>query len=247
MKNPINNLPQSFSGTWINISLLALSILFMAGGAVNNGFTWFLLAIPFVILFFIQLRYFSKIQVAGILIVVIVILIPLGWNHPENRLLYPYLGAVAEFQQGWGYEQFSDSKYFSLVSPESVPFSRKFAASQPEFFTLKLVMLDGPVVMTMVRVGASHPDFSTVLRPIFKDSKGDLFSVNSDRLLEGIENGTVISDDLQNVKSLPTGGLNQGEFKILQSRWSWLLGNLMYGPLFPFIIISLVTGFISNL
>ncbi len=234
MQDLLDRFPFFFEGTWVNILLLSISIVFMAGGAVNNGFSGFFFAIPFMILFLFQLRHFTLIQVMGILCLVLVLLIPLRWNQPENKLLYPYLGSVVEFQKEWGYEHYEDSHYTSLVPP-------KYAATsfddEGRLLDIPTATRDTPTTMRMVRMEVSTADFGMQLKPIFEDSQGQRFSVYSRELFEGIDEGNVVSNDLKKVNRKPVllGGFTENSDP-LQSRWSQYLGNLMYWPMAPVII-----------
>lgn len=220
---PLNNL---ISGSPARILILVTCIIFMASGAVNNGFSWFYPAAPFAIVFVFQLRNFSKIHASLFVILAIIICLPLAWNHPKNSLLYPSLNAKAVFQTGWGYHQLSDTKHYSLVPPKFVASSRQHETIQPEFYVKSLVLFENPKQMHLAEMKESHPDFGTSLWAVFEDAEGNLYSVSENNLIEDIREGTIISKDLQTVKNL-------------QSRWTWYLGNLMYWPIFPLLIPSI--------
>lgn len=227
MKRIISFLKKTFSCSSKNIFILIISIVFISGGAVNNGFSWFVPAIPFAVIFVLQLRYFSKKQTIWIVISMIVVCMPLAWNHSKNNILYPYLNTEVRFNSGWGYHQFYDSKYYSLVSPENISSSRKHEVLQPKFYSQTLVLLEDSIPMHMSKMSVSHADFGTSLIPVFEDANENLFSIYAVNLIDGIQKGTIESNDLQAVENL-------------QSLLTRCLGNLMYWPLIPIIILSFV-------
>ncbi|MBX7158642.1 MAG: hypothetical protein K1X66_09690, partial [Verrucomicrobiae bacterium] len=83
-------------------SLLIISILFIASGAINNGMNWFLPALPFFVIFTFQLRKLTEKEAFVVRWFVLIICIIFGWNHPKNKLLYPCVGAEIIILQEFG-------------------------------------------------------------------------------------------------------------------------------------------------
>ena len=108
-----------------------------------------------------------------------------------------------------------------LFSPERISSSREHDKSPPEFY-----IFEEAIQMHMVKMSVSHAELGTELKPIFFFFYRNLFSIFADNLIEAIKKGTIKSNDLQGVEDL-------------QSLWTRCLGNLMYWPLIPMIILSL--------
>ncbi|EGA71374.1 hypothetical protein VISI1226_14571, partial [Vibrio sinaloensis DSM 21326] len=70
---------------------LAVSALFIGAGAVNQGVSGFLLALPFVAGFILTLKAFPLKGKVGYIAVVTILSIPLAWSHEENKIIYPWL------------------------------------------------------------------------------------------------------------------------------------------------------------
>ena len=206
-------------GHWL---LIGVSILFILGGSVNNGWTGFFWAIPFCVLLIFQLLKISRL-IAVIVTAVVAAVSIFVWEHPENKLIYPFLGSEVSFLPGWVDMQFSDSADRSLSPPEDAKFQLKHEKVQPEFYARPSRVIENIVPMKLVSVKVTHADLGTQLLPIMEDIDGNRYSLADDELLEGIKNGTANSSDLQNIKSL-------------QSSWSVWLGNLMFWPATPVII-----------
>lgn len=83
---------------WINIVISIVGILF---GALNNGFTKFYFALPFLILFIVQIKYVNKAFASILLVIVVAFGVYIGWDLPHSKLLYPVLNEDVIFSGDW--------------------------------------------------------------------------------------------------------------------------------------------------
>jgi hypothetical protein len=211
--------------------IIVISMIFIAGGAVNNGSTWFLMAIPFAVVFAFAIRPFSQTQKHLLVACLIALCLPLAWKHSENKLLYPYLGSRVEFLPGWGYEKYGSEEYFSLVDPESVSFRMEYPKQYEDknWSDLKLVSSESSH-MRMVVMEVSHADLGIHLQPVFEDERGMRYTLGAHELSKELKLGTVKSEDLKDTTRL-------------QSEWSFWLGRLMWYPSLPFMALKHITDF----
>jgi hypothetical protein len=207
-----------------NILFLAVSLLFIFSGAVNLGFSGFFFAIPFLTLFFKLIKNYRKKYKYSLITITAIICVFFIWNKPNNKIIFPYIGAKAELVSGWAYVKTSDSNYFYLITPESIDrWKNESDNSKP----LELVVLDKNLRLTMDRVEpeTEYPTFVLNFKVLFTDSNGVNYYIYSEELLKGIALGDIKSDELMRVESF-------------QSIWTNYLGNLMYWPMLPMMIFN---------
>ena len=211
-----------------NILTIIVSIIFIAGGSINRGFSGFFWAIPFVVIFYKKLKHYTKYQQIILVAILLFVCVPLGWNKTNNTMLYPYIGSQAVFVAGWGYVQYSDSKYYSLLSPERAK-NFEIGKYDQDFYSKPLATIDSALTMKMVEMDYSFADFGHQLIPVFVDSDGNKYKIYSRNFIEEIERGTIRSDDLEGVENF-------------QSQWTEFLQNLMYWPMLPIILKGYIDG-----
>jgi len=197
---------------------ISICALFIVGGAVNNGMTGSLMAVPFFIVFFLKLKSYDTRKRVFWLLLLILICAPLEWNKPKNTILYPYLNTEAEIKSGWGYEKHSD--YYTLISPEAIEFKIKSKKIPPFIHSRNIVVFDKDIRVKMDRMHVSHSEFSTHLLPVYLADDGTEYLIFTDDLFKGVSTGTIKSSALVGVDNL-------------QSSWTISLGNLMSWPMAP--------------
>lgn len=185
--------------------LVFLSMLFLAGGAANNGFMWFFPATPFLLLFVLGLHKLSFQESCLVTLLLSVICIVLGWNHPENKLIYPYLGAEITFTK-----ESHVNVALAKINDNEID------------YPLELKLEELPKTMKLVKVVTNRQGFTTELQAILEDENKNRNLMDEDWLLQSLAEGRIVSSNLHEVKNL-------------QSRWSKNLGNLMYWPCIIFI------------
>ena len=195
----------------------------MIGGATNNGFSSFVLVIPFIVIFFVKIKPLCHLYQILLLLFLTIVCSCLAWDKPKNILLYPYLNTEIEVMTGWAYIKTSDAMDYQLIAPSSINFWRDNIRHEENYFDDELVILKKTIHLTMERVEALHVGFSTQLKPVFLDVKGNQFTLFSEDLYEGIRLGTIKSSALENVNSL-------------QSKGTKYFGDLMFWPLLPLFI-----------
>ncbi|AGH81168.1 hypothetical protein PCNPT3_06130 [Psychromonas sp. CNPT3] len=202
-----------------NILLVLISMIFIVGGACNNGFSSCFLAIPFLILYFIKIHRCPSLPKMLINLFLTLICTLVFWNKPTNLLFYPHLNKEFEINKGWTYLKSADSSVYQLIAPSNVEILRK------NFEKSKLALLTKNTHMTMLRIEVTHPDFSTVLNPVFIDKEGQEYRIFGDDLRNAILIGSIKPPHLNKPFSL-------------QSSWTVALGNLMYWPISPWLLLE---------
>lgn len=207
----------------ITIMLLIVCAIFILGGAVNNGFSWFVMAIPFVVVYVKLLKGFNQPQKACLIALLLLFCSPIFIDKSHSTLFYPCLGSKVTLAKGWGYVQFVGSKHYSLIKPDAL---RDYANVKVGEMLLKpLKVFSSPVEMTMSEMGVSFADFGTTLEPVFMDKTGNSYSINSYSFNNEIRRGSIKTDDLSDTEEL-------------QSYWTERLGLLMTWPVWPVILLS---------
>ncbi|MEZ9369131.1 hypothetical protein AB4140_09955 [Shewanella sp. 10N.286.51.B2] len=205
-----------------DIVFLTVSLLFIFAGAVNLGFTGFLWATPFMVLFFIIIRDYHKRLKYSLIIIVSMVFAFFMWDKPTNKLIFPYLGAKVELVSGWGYQGAAYSNQFYLIKPDNIENWRQRSHTNDPF---EVVLFDENVTLTMDRVEISHPSFGLSLGVIFTDANGNEFYISPDSLINSVAIGDILSEQLTGVEST-------------QSAWSNNIGLLMAWPMLPVILFS---------
>ncbi|UFN68424.1 hypothetical protein LN249_08730 [Vibrio alginolyticus] len=202
---------------------LAICALFIGAGAVNQGVSGFLLALPFVGGFVFTLRAFSLKKKVGYIAVVAIFSIPLLWNHEENQIIYPWLGTNFVAKCGWEAVKFEQDyigyDYYTLV-PQGEDIEEQYVISRHS------ITCDS--VWRLTRVFVRHPDLGTLYYPVF--------SINGyEATMSGYQLNEAFSSRL--LKHSQIGSSSE-----LQSSWtdSWSL--LMLWPALP---VYVFTGVMS--
>lgn len=195
---------------WI---LYLIGILFILGGAVNNGFSRFFMAIPFMILVSLiskiwlkndKLFYFS--------ISLIILSIATNLTQTKNHFLYPILsdGYIEILKDGYHIE-FSDGSG-SFITEEEKNNEHQIL---PENIIYTRLSKGDKFKVTGIKI--THPEFGTNINlttNIGRFSTYDYQPINAEQSL--------------NIK------IN----KEIQTEWSSKLGLLMLWPLFPVMLLS---------
>jgi len=197
--------------------LLILAILMILAGAVNNGFTWFILAIPYLIVFLYLIKKFYKKQALKIIAAVSFAAIPLSYDHPHNVLLYPYIGAEIQLANGLGYIKYesSDTRYLKDFNGQ--------LEKEPSRYIAEQALFSHPLKLTLSRVHADHPDMGLMIYPVFTSQTGESFQIEEGDLFRLIDKGRIVSQDLTGVSNI-------------QSRWSYWLSSFLVWPIIPMMV-----------
>ncbi|MCG9753124.1 hypothetical protein L1D54_22035 [Vibrio brasiliensis] len=146
----------------ISYLTLAVCALFIGAGAVNQGVSGFLLALPFVAGFIFALKAFSFKSKVVYIAVVTIFSISLAWNHEENKIIYPWLGTDFVAKCGWEAVKFEQAytgyDYYTLV-PQGAEIEEQYVVSRHS------IACDS--VWKLTRVFARHPDLGTLYYPVF--------------------------------------------------------------------------------
>lgn len=206
------------------IFFIAMSIIFVLGGAVNIGATGLVFALPFVVYLFYKLNYYGASVKKTTLITLSIVCTFFLWDKPKNPLIFPYLGAEIKIPAGWAYMKTSENTSLTLVPPERINYWKKNMESDPGYI-LWLKVSNKSTIATMSSVEITYVMNLTRLHVVFKDASGKLFNITPKELIKAVAISTIKSKDLQGVESL-------------QSPWSQYLGNLMFWPSLPFFLFS---------
>ncbi|WP_235956109.1 hypothetical protein [Grimontia sedimenti] len=203
---------------------LAVCITFILGGAVNQGFSWFFLAIPFAIAFLFLLKHFSlKLKIA-LPIFVAVLVYPLTWQHEKNKIIYPYLGDQFTASCGWQAVQYS--RDFTGYSYETlVPKGGKIY----DYYVISKRPVPCGSDWTLTRVFVKHPDLSTLYYPVFSIG-GSEMAMSGYELNEAFASKKLKHDQIDTSYEL-------------QSEWTKSLSNLMMWPVAPIMILNQLRAF----
>lgn len=207
------------------ISYLALIVcaLFIGAGAVNQGFSGFLLALPFVAGFIFTLKAFSLKRKVGYIAVVAIFSVPLAWNHEENKIIYPWLGTDFVAKCGWQAVEFEQGytghAYYTLI-PQGTDINEQYVVSR------QTIPCDS--VWKLTRVFVHHPDLGTLYYPVF--------SIDG---FEATMSGYQLNDAFSS-KLLEHSQI--GSSYELQSSWTNSLSLLMMWPPLPVFVYTGVMG-----
>ncbi|WP_010448466.1 hypothetical protein [Vibrio rotiferianus] len=146
----------------ISYLTLAVSALFIGAGAVNQGVSSFLLALPFVAGFILTLKAFPLKGKVGYVAVVTILSIPLVWNHEENKIIYPWLGTDFVAKCGWEAVKFEQG-YTGYDYPTLIP----LGADIEEQYVVSRHSVTCGSVWKLTRVFVRHPDLGTLYYPVF--------------------------------------------------------------------------------
>lgn len=203
----------------ISFFMLATCAVFIVAGAVNQGFSGFTLALPFVAVFLYLLKHFSlKARVITLCGIVLMVL-PFAWQHEENTIIYPWNGD--EFTASCGWEAITYGKEFTGYQYATLVFE---GAEVDEKHLLSRRAISCEATWTLKRVMVRHPDLTTQYYPVFA--------------INGIE-ATMSGREL-NI-AFQAGRLTHAYIRHsyeLQSEWTQNLSQLMMWPSVP---ISLLT------
>lgn len=172
---------------WILQIILSLFVL---GGAVNDGFSYFIFAIPFAIPFFIiAYRSKSKIHLFYSAFILIISLIFI-FTRTHNPLLYPSIGENITFNQPIPVTKFTNKNgIFSY--DEEVPLFTKNPIDK-KYIENEISLPKGEYRITSIRI--DHPDFGSKYQYFLSNSKtGERFQVGSVVIMQ--KNGWIFNDE----------------------------------------------------
>ena len=206
---------------WAKLVLLIICCFFILSGAVNNGFSRWAPAIPFLFLAIWSARDLSqktKALIAGVMMLLCWII----WPSEDNSLIYPHVGEPVYLQGNFVSIKYSMEPHNYIYSPDqTLPAehveSRTFFGEGPDEISQQLV-LSG--------VKTSHPDFSLKLHAVLTDNKGNDYLLREEKLKDGIKDGIIVI----------SGQSSLNHFDSLQTRWSYWLGMGMAWPV-PIILL----------
>lgn len=205
---------------WLRSASIVISLVMVAGGSVNNGFTQFFFAIPFLLYYVIQGSKYGLRARACLSVALLIVSVPLFIDASKSRLFYPHIGAELSVLPGaivTGYPEGPSIGPQSLIEIGSTGLHN--FSSVELMTTLKL---------KVVGVKISHPDFAKSIDLVVMNDDGTQYIFYSGYLYDGIKNGWVLSDDIL---------LNDK----LQRTWTICLGSLMLWPLAILIPVTLIS------
>ena len=145
---------------WAKLFLLIICCLFILSGAVNNGFSRWVPAIPFLFLAIWSARDFSqksRVVIAGVMMLLSWII----WPAEDNSLIYPYVGEPVYLKGNFISVRYSEEPYnyiYNLDNShtlESVESQTRFGGGPDEV----------PQQLVLSGIKTSHPDFSLKPNP----------------------------------------------------------------------------------
>ncbi|GAL13607.1 hypothetical protein JCM19233_4612 [Vibrio astriarenae] len=159
----------------------------------------------------------------GYIAAVAIFLVPLAWNHEENKIIYPWLGTDFVAKCGWQAVEFEKGytgyAYYTLV-PQGTDINEQYVVSR------QTISCDS--VWKLTRVFVHHPDLGTLYYPVF--------SVDG---FEATMSGYQLNDAFSS-KLLEHSQI--GSSYELQSSWTNSLSLLMMWPTLP---VFVYTGVMS--
>ncbi|CAV18409.1 Conserved hypothetical protein; putative exported protein [Vibrio atlanticus] len=199
--------------------VLIICVLFIASGAVNQGFSGFFMSLPFMITLIYTLKGCSfKVKVSSIVVVAILIT-PLVWKHEENKIIYPWIGDEFVADCGWKavkYEQSYTGYNYETLIPKGAKVDEQYVISQ------RLISCDAS--WKLIRVFVHHPDLGTLYYPVFSIT-------NVEATMSGYE-----LNDAFEAKTLNHSQINYSYE--LQSEWTNNLSSLMMWPTIPILLLN---------
>lgn len=219
--------------------LIALSILFSIGGAFNVGFTGFWMAVPFMLLLgFLTFKKSRIVFVYSLGFILLCVIINL--TIYKNPLVFPVL------KKGTKIEVVNESLY------------RKSSDESGSFIKADDIYINEPTQLQKEALNNFLNNYSSSSLEISdsaistKNNIAIIFKFRKEQKIDikGVYNYGAIDSSNANYLITKFGNIGedavrQGNIRVLpntpiQSNWSKYLGNLMYWPVFPII---LLTGF----
>ncbi len=192
----------------------------MVAGAVNTGVSGFVFAVPFAIAYLFLIRKLGKKKIIQFVLPLFLVLVVLNWNHPTNRIIFPYIGDEFKADCGWEFikhdEEYQGYDFYILersekeLSPEHIIFRQK-------------IDCESQWVLNSVEI--SHQDLGTSFSPVFSinGTKGIIPNYKLD--------GALKDNYLQHE--------NIHKPNDFQSPWTFYLSFLMAWPFLPLILTSI--------
>ncbi|EJL6398274.1 hypothetical protein NMR73_001221 [Vibrio navarrensis] len=212
----------------ISFFMLATCAAFIVAGAVNQGFSGFTFALPFVAVFLYLLKHFSlKARVIALCGIVLMVL-PFTWQHEENTIIYPWSGD--EFIASCGWEAITYGKEFTGYQYATLVFE---GGEVDEKHLLSRRPISCEATWALKRVLVRHPDLSTQYYPVFS--------------IDGFE-ATMSGRELNT--AFQAGRLTHAHIARsyeLQSEWTQDLSQLMMWPSVPISLLTRLQMIFSSL
>lgn len=229
------------------VFFVTLAILMCLGGAVNDGMTYFAMAVPFMI-FLMVVTFRSDKRIFLLTLAFVLLCIATSLTRDKNPLLYPIIhnGEITVLQDGYqvtyqdGSGGFYDDKH------------------------LKFLMQGNPVELERIQSWAKNENTKTIESShglnisqatpftLTKLQKGEKLAVNAIKHTSydlGTEVALVTNVGLFGRFDYEKIGNNPGPFvepnKEVQSKWAWYLGLLMMYPFLLMNPIAVVTFVVS--
>ncbi len=203
--------------------ILFVCLIFIAAGAVNQGGSAFLFALPFVVAFIYVLRSFSIKTKITLIAVAAILIVPLAWKHEVNKMIYPWIGSEFIATCDWEAIQYepgyTDYSYATLVQK---------GAEIDEQYVINRFEIPCDDTWELTRVFVQHPDLGTLYYPVFSIAG-----------YEATMSGHALDDAFKSQMLVHSQIHSSGE---LQSEWTNSLSLLMMWVAIP---IWLLTGVMS--
>ncbi|CCN84580.1 conserved hypothetical protein [Vibrio nigripulchritudo SFn27] len=205
--------------------VIAISIVFMISGVVNQGFSRFTFAIPFAITFIFAIRQFSHLTKAVITVPTLLVMLTLSLNQGKSKLFYPWIGNGFIASCGWSIVEDSSSPWGSNIL--SLEHESEFINGQEG---RKIRPLPCGSILVLEEVKVRHPELSELYYPVFATSKGEKVTFSHWAFNKAMKSNTLINDGIN---------VENG----FQSKWSLYLGKLMMWPMIPLIPLWVILPF----
>lgn len=219
--------------------VIAISILFSIGGAFNVGMTGFWMATPFMLfLSFLTFKKNRMVFVSSLFFILVCIVINL--TIYKNMLVFPILkkGVQIEVINDSLYRKFSDESG-SFIKPSDVyineptqeqkdalnSFLNNDTSSSIEISDSAIVTQDNTQVIFKLK-----KEEKIVIKRVY--NFGGIDSTNINYLVTELGNMSEKEIEKGNIRIIPDIPI--------QSKWSRYLGNLMYWPVFPIALITVL-------
>lgn len=200
------------------VLLICVCLLFAAGGAVNQGFSAFVFALPFIRLLYSALpgRAIHRMAMAA---GTTAIMVAISLTAETNRIIYPHIGETFQASCGW-----------DVITDKYAPQSIKAIVHQGKYVDADFILDRHPLPCstswTLRRVTLSHPDFGTTYDPVFA-VEGQEFVMHDSDLTAALEAGDISRPGLSSAEQL-------------QSTWTARLGMLMMWPMLPIMLLAML-------
>ncbi len=216
----------------------SVSVLFSLGGAFNVGMTGFWTAVPFMVL--LSFLTFKKNRIVFVYsLVFILVCITINLTIYKNPFVFPVLknGVQIEVVSDSLYRKFSDGSG-SFIKPDDVYINEPTKEQKDALNNFSNSDHSSSIEISDSAI-VSHDNMQVV----FKLKKEQKLTIKGVHNFGGIDstNMNYLVTELGNMseEEIEKGNIRITPEAAVQSKWSRYLGNLMYWPVFPVVILTM--------